>query len=69
MNEETCRVKGFSREELLKLTVMELPAHLSTKIWMLSNCGKYSTGKSITFEAKTQRKDGHYMTVKYISQR
>jgi PAS domain S-box-containing protein len=59
MNEETCRVKGFSREELMKLTVMETAGpSLGKDFDVVKMWENIELGKSITFEAMTQRKDG-----------
>ena len=59
VNEETCRVKGYTREELLNLTVMDtagpaLDADFNVrKLWE-----DIDLGASFTFETLTQRKDG-----------
>ncbi len=59
VNEETCSVKGYSREELMNLTVMETagPSFRESqeviKLWE-----QIELGASFTFEASTQRKDG-----------
>ncbi len=59
VNEETCRVKGYLREELLNLTIMETagpdlnPDEDVTGLWK-----GIDLGASFTFEALTQRKDG-----------
>jgi PAS domain S-box-containing protein len=59
MNEETCRVKGFTREELMKLTVMETAGpSLGKNFDVVKMWEQIELGKSITFEALTQRKDG-----------
>jgi two-component system, cell cycle sensor histidine kinase and response regulator CckA len=59
VNEETCMVKGYSREELMNLTVMEtagpaLGTHFDVKgLWK-----KIELGASFSFETQSQRKDG-----------
>ncbi len=59
VNEETCRAKGYSREELMSLTVMETagpsldPNADITGLWK-----SIEPGASFNFEASTQRKDG-----------
>ncbi|MBN1906877.1 MAG: PAS domain S-box protein [Deltaproteobacteria bacterium] len=59
INEETCRAKGFSREELLRLTVMETAGpSLDKDFDVVRMWENIELGKSVIFEAKTQRKDG-----------
>ncbi|MBN2418048.1 MAG: PAS domain S-box protein, partial [Deltaproteobacteria bacterium] len=59
VNEETCRVKGYSREELLELTVMETAGpSLGSTFDAIGLWQKIETGTSFTFETLTQRKDG-----------
>jgi PAS domain S-box-containing protein len=60
MNEETCRAKGYSREELLTLTIMETAGPdfgkkngEPVKLW-----SKLEVGAKTNFETLTQRKDG-----------
>ncbi|NLA74209.1 MAG: PAS domain S-box protein [Deltaproteobacteria bacterium] len=59
MNEETCRVKGFSREELTRLTVMEIAGPSFNKNYDAVKLWKdLEPGKAVRFDAMTQRKDG-----------
>ncbi len=59
VNEEACRERGYTREELSRLTVMETSGpEFSTsfdakKIWR-----EMEPGASFSFETKTSRKDG-----------
>ena len=59
VNEETCLVKGYSREELMNLTVMETAGpgfganYDVRELWK-----KIEPGASFTLETQSQRKDG-----------
>ena len=59
LNEETCRVRGYSREELPSLTIMEKAGlSLGTNFNAVELLNHIETGASFTFETLTQRKDG-----------
>ena len=59
VNEETCTVKGYTREELLGLTIMETAGPSFGATYDARNLWKkIELGTSFTFETLTQRKDG-----------
>ena len=59
VNEETCRKKGYTREELFKLTVMETAGPAMGQNYDIKDLwNNIKTGDSFTFETPSQRKDG-----------
>ncbi len=69
VNEETCRAKGYSREEFQNLTVMEIAGpDLAPGIDVTGLWKGLKEGALFTFEASTQRKDGSlYDSEVYLS--
>ena len=59
VNEETCRTKGYTRDELLNLTIMETAGpELGAYFNVVELWNRIDLGASFTFETLTQRKDG-----------
>lgn len=59
VNEETCNVRGYSREELMALTVMETAGPgFGAKYDVMELWKKIKPGASVTIETETRRKDG-----------
>ena len=66
VNESACRLLGYTREELLHLTVPDLDAHYNTGAWAshfneLRKCG------TLKFESKQRAKDGRQIPVEIVA--
>ncbi len=57
VNKEACRELGYTREELLKLTVFDLSPHFPKKQWP-NHWKQLQSQTSINFESIHRRKDG-----------
>lgn len=62
VNDAACRIPGFTREELLALTVFDLDPTLSSAEWQ-RRWQHYKQQGSMTYERLYHRKDGHSFPV------
>ena len=67
VNNSYCRMSGYSRNELLKMTVAQLAVKLSQEE-IAERIKSILSGRSVRFETTHQRKDGSLMTLEISSQ-
>ena len=66
VNEAACRLLGYTREELLQLTVPDVDAHYNTGLWIphFNELRKLGT---LTFESEQRTKDGRLIPVEIVA--
>ena len=66
VNEAACRLLGYTREELLQLTVADVDAHYNAELWMphFNELRKFGTLK---FESEHRTKDGRLIPVEIVA--
>ncbi len=61
-NDSACGTRGYTREELLKMTLFDLDPDWDTGIWQ-KHFDELKQRGSITFETRHRAKDGHFFPV------
>lgn len=62
VNEEACRVLGYTREELLALSLTDVDPDFPMERWR-NHWNDLTTRRSLTFESRHRAKDGHTFPV------
>jgi PAS domain S-box-containing protein len=66
VNEAACRSLGYTREELLRLSVPDVDVHYSAKLWP-QHFGEIRQHGSVTFESEHRAKDGRVFAVEIVA--